>query len=64
MKFKIELGITETVYVRMDALNQIKKYLESARYWKSEGETELCHDFLRSAAVYRNIVKAIDNKIW
>ena len=60
LKFKVELEYHELLYVRMDALEKIKKYLESARYWKSEGETKLCHYYIGRAASYRNIVKAID----
>lgn len=60
LKFKVELQYSEMVYVRLDMLEKIKKYLESARYWKSAGETKLCRYYLQRAAIYRNIVKAID----
>ena len=60
LKFKVELEYSELVYVRLDMLEKIKKYLESARYWKSEGETKLCRYYIGRAVIYRNIVKAID----
>lgn len=63
LKFKVELEYCELVYVRMNALEKIETYLETARYWKLEGETKFCCDALKTAAIYRNIVKAIDHKI-
>ena len=64
MKFKIEVGVTEMIYARIEEMKKIETYLEIARYWKLEGETEFCRDALKTASIYRNIVKAIDNKIW
>lgn len=60
LKFKVELEYCELLDIRTDALEKIKKYLESARYWKSEGDTKLCHYYIGRATTYRNIVKAID----
>ena len=60
LKFKVELEYYELLYVRMDALEKIKKYLESARHWKSEGDPKLCRYYIGRAVTYRNIVKAID----
>ena len=60
LKFKVELAYAEIIYVRLGALEKIKEYLEIARYWKSEGHTQMCRYYIRRAAIYRNIVKAID----
>ena len=60
LKFKVELEYCELLDVRMVVLEKIKKYLESARYWKSEGDTKLCRYYIGRAVTFRNIAKAID----